>query len=378
MNTPAAAPSPVQAAIQAMLDRFVGQGPETSLQVAAYLDGKLIVDAWAGTQAGPGSRAVDAQTLFPVYSVSKGITATAAHRLVERGVLGYDVPIVQYWPEFAAHGKDGITLRHVLSHTAGLAKMHEGGSLDDLVDWAGMCARFAAMPPIHAPGERRHYHAISYSWLVGEVARRADGRDFQRIIAEEVAAPLGLTGLHIGIPEGVDHLVVLPVAGPAAPTTTPPASATPPAPPDPIGMWAIPPYTLPLERMMEHRGIQRACIGASNGLMNARSIARHYAALIGDGVDGVRLLKEATIDEATTWYIPHGPEGRNAGRFGLGYGLSGPDAEPGAIFGHGGYGGANGFADRKQRLAVGIAKGRMCGGEAAGQIVAEIRRRTGT
>jgi CubicO group peptidase (beta-lactamase class C family) len=378
MNTPAAAVSAsvtgqLQGHIQGMLDRFVAQGPETSLQVAAYLDGRLIVDAWAGTQAGPGSRAVDADTLFPVYSVSKGITATAAHRLVERGILGLDVPIVRYWPEFAAHGKEGITLRHVLSHTAGLAKMHEDGTMDDLVDWDGMCARFAAMPPLHAPGERRHYHAISYSWLVGEVARRADGRDFKRIIAEEVAAPLGLTGLYIGIPEGVDHLVVLPVAGPAAPP-----SATPPAPPDPVGMWAIPPYVLPLERMMVHRGVQRACIGASNGLMNARSIAKHYAALIGDGVDGVRLLSEATVDEATMWYIPHGPDGRNAGRFGLGYGLSGPDAEPGAIFGHGGYGGANGFADRSKRLAVGVTKGRMCGGEAPGQIVAEIRRLTGT
>jgi CubicO group peptidase (beta-lactamase class C family) len=114
--------------------------------------------------------------------------------------------------------------------------------------------------------------------------------------------------------------------------------------------------------------VRRACVPASNGIMNARSIARHYAALVGNGVDGVKLLKEETLDAAT-----RGSKLLNAA-WGLGYGLQGPEDNRGAVFGHGGYGGSSGFADRRLKLGVGVAKSRMSGGAAVEQIVAEIRK----
>ena len=143
---------------------------------------------------------VDRDTLFTVYSVSKGITATVVHILAERGTLAYDNPIARHWPEFAHNGKAGIHLRHALSHTAGLPQMPPGYGSYEVTDWAVMCDRIATLSPLFPPGETPVYHALTYGWIVGGVAERADGRPFARIVAEEIAAPLALDGLFFGVP----------------------------------------------------------------------------------------------------------------------------------------------------------------------------------
>ena len=314
--------------VQHLLDRLVTSGQSSGIQVAAYHDGKLVVDAWAGEADPATGRMVDGDTLFPVFSTSKGLAATAVHRLVERGVLAYDDPIARYWPEFAANGKSGITLRQALNHTAGMPQMPEHGTMADTCDWNGMCRAIAAMPPIVPPGSRTIYHAITYGWIIGETASRADGRSFPQILDEEVSKPLGLTGAFIGIPDAVEHLVT-----PIEFVSAVPSPATPAAPPDPIAARAIPQWVTPLVDWLNRPDVRRACIPASNGIMNARSVAKHYAAITGGTVDGVRLLNDATIAEALR---PTGPDPRR----GLGYVLYGPEADPGAVFGHGGYGGS--------------------------------------
>lgn len=355
--------SDVQAGVQQVLDRLIADGTETALQVAAYYQGQLVVDAWA---AAPGRR-IDGDSLFPIYSTGKGIAATAIHLLVQRGVLSWDDPIARWWPEFAAHGKQDITLRQVLNHTSGMAMLPEHGAMADLGDWDGMCRTLAAMPPFPKPGTGRFYHAITYSWLLGEPARRADGRDFARIIREEIAGPLGCNGLFFGVPESEMHRVQ-PVEPP------PPQPPAPPPPPNPdptaiIPSRAVPPWVCPLEDLMNRPEARRACVPASTGIMNARSIARHYASLVGQGVDGVRLLSDETLDEATrSRPLP----GESRSGWGLGYGLSGPDNNPGAVFGHGGYGGSNGFADRRHGLAIGFAKARMGAG---GDVIFNVIRK---
>ena len=356
----------IQKSVQQILNRLIDSGSETALQVAVYHRGKLLVDAWA---AMPG-RQIDGTTLFPIYSTGKGIAATAIHILVQKGVLSWDDRIARWWPEFAANGKQDITLRQALNHTAGMAMLPEHGTMADLADWDGMCRALAAMPPFPAPGSERHYHAITYSWLLGETARRADGRDFARLVREEISNPLGLDGLFFGVPESELHRVQDAEKAPpppnAEPATPPPVNATTPA---IIGSRAIPPWVCPLEDLMNRVDIRRSCVPASTGIMNARSIARHYAALTGDGVDGVRLLSEATLDEALR---NHPLPGEPRAAFGLGYGLYESESDPGAVFGHGGYGGSNGWADRRHALAFGFAKTRMSGG--CDEIVAEVRR----
>jgi CubicO group peptidase (beta-lactamase class C family) len=355
----------IQSCVQRILDRMVEQG-HTGLQAVVWHRGRLVVDAWAGA---PG-RGIDGSSLFPIYSTGKGIAATAIHILVQRGTLSWNDRIARWWPEFAANGKQDITLRQALDHTAGMAMLPEHGCMADLADWDGMCRALAAMPPFPAPGSERHYHAITYSWLLGETARRADGRDFGRIIREEIAVPLGLDGLFFGVPEEAMSRVQDVVPEPPRPVQP----AAPPTPPDPrptaiIPARAIPSWVCPLEALMNRTDVRRSCVPASTGIMNARSIARHYAALVGDGIDGIRLLSDATLDEAVR---SHPITGETRARWGLGYGLSGPDNAPGAVFGHGGYGGSNGWADRRHALAFGFTTARM--GADSSEIANEVRR----
>jgi len=360
----------VQDAVQQTLNRLIAGGTETALQVAVYHHGRLIVDAWAAT---PG-RTISGASLFPIFSTGKGIQATAIHILVQKGILALDDRVSRWWPEFAAHGKHDITVRQLLNHTAGMAMMPEHGFMDDVADWDGMCRKLAAMAPFPAPGSARFYHAITQAWLLGETARRADGRDFSRLIHEEIARPLGLDGMFFGLPDSALHRVQdAEPAPPAAPTiaSTSASSAPAPAPPGSpaaiIPGRSVPSWIGPLEQWINRPAVRKSCIPASTGFMNARSIARHYAALIGDGVDGIRLISEKTLENAL-----HDPPlpGEIHGR-GLGYAVSGPDSDPAASFGHAGHGGSSGWADRRHGLAYGFAKSRM--GSACDEIVSVVR-----
>ena len=360
----------LQRNIQDILDRAVKEGTETAVQVAAYLRGMLIVDAWAA----PAGRRIDGRSLFPIFSTGKGIAATAIHRLVERGVLHWDDPIAKRWPAFAAHGKAGIALRHALNHTAGLPMLPAQGAMSDTARWDAMCDFLASSEPLHPAGARRHYHAVTYSWLVGEPARRADGRDFGEIVAQEVCSPLGLDGLCFGGP--VSEAARCVDAERVTPPSLPPTSSPPP-PPDPVAARAAPDWMMPLEDWINRDDIRRACVPASNGFADARSLARHYAALVGPGVDGVRLLREATVDAATRWDPVSDGGLPGAGRWALGYSMQGPDDAPGAVFGHGGYGGSIAFADRRCSLAVGYVRSRMGGSSALDEVLRTIRAQAG-
>lgn len=144
----------VQNKVQNLIDGIVSRGSEQGLQVAAYWKGDLIVNAWAGL-ANPGKRIkVDEHTLFPVFSTSKGITATLIHILAERGVLDYEAPIAKYWPDFAKKNKHTITLRQALDHTAGLPQMPDCKETDELNDWQHMCKLIANLEPLWPPEPR--------------------------------------------------------------------------------------------------------------------------------------------------------------------------------------------------------------------------------
>ena len=336
-----------QARIQGLLDNLVETGQERGIQMAAYHRGRLVVHAWAGVADPASGRKVDGDTLFPVYSTGKGIAATAVHRLVSQGVLDYDTPIAHYWPQFAAQGKGQITLRHALTHTAGISHMPATGTVADLCDWDGMCAKIAALAPLGPPGTHTSYHAITFSWLIGEPVRRVTGKPFARILEEEICRPLDCPDIYMGIPDPVEgRVATLELLHPQPPSADP-------GPPDP----AIPPWVKPLERFMNRPDLRRACIPASNGIMTAQAIARHYAALLADGAQGVHLLPAQAVRQATTRHRPTDiPAQEPALRFGLGYALFGPAEDAGRAFGHAGYGGSLGLADQAQDLAVGVVK----------------------
>jgi len=342
--------SAAQRRIQNLVDDLTERDIERGIQIAAYLDGELVIDACSGVADPATGRKVNGDTLFPVFSTGKGISATAIHILAEQKKLDYDTPIAECWPEFAQYGKENITLRQALCHVAGIPQLPKA-TIEELCDWNEMCRKTAELQPLWPPGSKTFYHAISFSWIIGETARRLDGRDFNTIVQEEICRPLGIDSLFLGIPAGAEAKVAV--------LDVPPPDKPSPIADDPLVMLSIPPEVRPLEAFMNIPEIQRACIPATNGIMSAQAIARHYAALVSD-VDGIRLLSPEALRHATTLNAPvDTPVSELPNKFGLGYILSGPEAHRGQIFGHGGYGGAGGVADVKHKLAIGITKNRL-------------------
>ncbi len=366
----------VQKRIQRLLNELVDRGAEHGVQAAAYYQGELVVDAWAGDVDTDTKkpRAVDGDTLFPVFSTTKGLAATMAHQLVESGKIDYDTRIAEVWPEFAANGKSEATFRHALNHTVGIPQMPMGITYKTLGDWDAMCAAVAKLQPRWKPGTHMEYHAITYSWTIGEVLRRVDGRSFAEMLKEDVCDPLGIKDLYVGIPDKVESRVALLEMLTEMPAGTPP----PPPPPE---FQSIPTWLGPLHGWMNRPDARRACIPASNGIMSARAIARHYAALVPGGVDGVELLPPSRIRLATKRQFPSVDQ-KDAPPMcvGLGYHLGCKNSSMGSrvsAFGHGGYGGSLGFADPRHRLAVGVTKNYYSSKGASHQIACEIRAALG-
>jgi len=353
----------VQREIQKRLDEAVNEGKERGIQVAVYFEGELVVDAWAGTADAKKGKPVDGDTLFPVFSTTKGIAATLIHILAGQGKLNYDAKVADYWPEFAVNGKEDITVRQILNHTAGLQNMPLGIGCKDLLDWDKMCKAIAKLKPVYEPGTRMEYHAITFSWLVGEVARRVDGRAFSKIMEDEICRPLKIRDMYVGIPGKVESRVAI-LEEPAFNQDMLKVLE-----PHPIPAWIC-----PLHEWMNRPEGRRSCVPASSGIMSARAIARHYAALMPGGVDGIELLNPERMKAATArqklkdkTYI---------GRA-LGYSLGGKGSTMGdrlSAFGHGGYGGSTGFADPKYKLAVGLTKNLFSNDSVHHGVVCEVRR----
>lgn len=344
------------AAVAALLDELVASGEELGLQVAAYLDGELVIDAAAGIADRESGRAVDGDTLFTVFSTTKGVTATCIHLLAERGLLRYEDRIARFWPQFAAAGKAQATVRDALTHQVGVPQLPADVTPEHFCDWDGICRAIAAQPPLWEPGSRTGYHAFTFGWILGEVLRRVDGRPIARFVEDEICRPLGIDDLYFGIPEAPEV-----EARVATLENAPPPTAAPVPAPDALILQAIRPAIAP-GAIFNRLDLRRASIPGGGGIMTARAIARHYAALVG-AVDGVRLLPAQRIAIATELQTEAvdaviGAPIRKA----LGYFLGGPlSPMSGRIsaFGHPGAGGSIGFADPAYRLAIGFTKNRL-------------------
>ena len=319
--------------VRAVLERLIDTG-EVGLQVAAYKDGKLAIDTWAGMADKDAGRAVDGDSMFPSFSSAKGPTATCIHIAVESGQLYYDDPIAKYWREFAAKGKGSITVRHVLTHRAGLPDDPAAFDKDPL-DYEAICAELANAEPVYEPGSKTHYHGTTFGWLLAETMHRADGRRIDQFMQEEICKPLGIDSMFFGVPPEKESRVAT--------------------------LYDDNPN---MGRLRYNRSEYRRGVSPAGGLItNARSLARMYAALANGGeLDGVRILPASRIDKATVLQTD-AIDGRfkTATRKALGYWLAGPGltAAEGAgpnAFGHAGSGGSVGFADRERNYAFALTK----------------------
>jgi CubicO group peptidase (beta-lactamase class C family) len=283
----------LNAKVQALLDAAVADGRHRGLQAAAYKDGELIVDAWAGTM-GPGDeRPVQGDSLFSSYSTTKGVAAAALHLLADRGLLHYDAPVAKYWPAFAANGKADITVAQAMSHQAGLHTTPRP-LRPFVLDWPRGVDYVAELAPVWTPGTATGYHAVTYGWIVGGIVEGAGSRHITDVIEHDLARPLAITGeMYVGIPEGVDHRL----------TTLEEPAPPPPGTPDPVA--ALPPDhdyfkamgSGPVLDFNDH-DVRRACLPSANGHFTARALARLYGALANGGeIDGVRVVSRGRIAE---------------------------------------------------------------------------------
>ncbi|WP_055490312.1 serine hydrolase domain-containing protein [Streptomyces sp. TP-A0356] len=331
---------------------------ERGAAVVVYRDGRKIVDLWGGTRDADGAAPWQRGTAQIMRSATKGVAAAVLLTLAERGELDLDAPVGHYWPEFKAQGKERTLVRHVLAHRAGVPVLDRPLTPAEAADPELAATVLAAQAPAWEPGMDHGYHAQTYSWLTGELVRRATGRSIGEWIAAEISGPLGLD-LWVGLPQAEAHRVgrVGPVEVPAqdGALRARPKRAVADAYADPGSLTrrafaAITP--LPDENDPAYRA---AVLPASNGIATAEGLARFYAALTGE-VDGVRLFAPRTL-EGARGEASAGPDRVLvvSTRFGLGYMLHGsasPLLGPGS-FGHPGRGGALGFADPDSGIAFG-------------------------
>jgi len=190
-----------QPVADAMAANFTESG-DLGASVAVYDRGQLVVDLWAGAASVDGQRPWERDTVVNVWSTTKTIAALTVLILHDQGLLSVDQPVASIWPEFAAAGKDGVLIRHVLSHTAGLHTFDPPISYDEMFDPVVCTQRMAAQAPTHAPGERFAYHAFTQGVLLGEVVRRVTGQTMGEWIRRELTGPTGVD-FHLGVPESV-------------------------------------------------------------------------------------------------------------------------------------------------------------------------------
>jgi CubicO group peptidase (beta-lactamase class C family) len=314
---------------------------------------------------------VSGRTLFYAASTAKGVASSVAHVLVERGELAYDDRVVDVWPEFGAHGKDKVTLRHVLLHTAGVPGLPADITVADLCDWDHMCGVLAGAEPWWEPGSRFGYHAQTFGFLLGEILRRSTGRPISTLLREVVTGPLGIEDeIHFGVPEPLLPLVARQVAsnGPA-PEAPEPGSAMD---------RAIPRGIRPDAAYANRRDVLTSDI-PSAGTMSARGVARMYAGLLGH-VDGVTLVSPQRLSQLAQ--VTHSGMDEVMGfpaEWAFGYSPYRPGGLPsraGSTFGMVGVNGSAAYADIDSNVAVAVMRNRFGIGDLStlariDQIVAE-------
>ncbi|WP_285962348.1 serine hydrolase domain-containing protein [Pseudomonas tohonis] len=329
---------------------------ERGAALCVQVGGETVLDLWAGVADKDGQEAWQTDTILNLFSCTKTFTAVAALQLVGEGKLELDVPVARYWPEFAAAGKERITLRQLLSHRAGLPAIRQPLPAEALYDWQAMTVALAAEEPWWTPGEEHGYAPITYGWLAGEVIRLADGRGPGESIAARIARPLGLD-FHVGLDDAEFHRVahIARAKGNMGDASAQRLLKCMMGEPTALSTRAFtnPPSIMTSTNKPEWRRMQQP---AANGHGNARSLAGFYAGLLDGQLLDSALLAELTREHAVgddRTLLTHT-------RFGLGCMLDQPDVANATYgmgrlaFGHPGAGGSIGFADPEREVAFGF------------------------
>ena len=351
-----------EAVAEAFERGFAGR-PGMGAALAIRHRGEYVARLWSGVADARSGRLWSEDTPSVIFSCTKGLMSLAIARLVEHGRVDYDAPVARYWPEFAAAGKERITVREALSHRAGLSAPRLALGVDEMLDWDVVTGALAAQAPIFAPDSGYAYHALTHGWLAGEIIRRVTGLTPGAYLREEMAAPLGAS-VHLGLPRElapkVAHLVNVPA----------PAAADLPPPPEPN--WpllsvtlggALPPTLVTETSGFNDPRLHAAEIPGAGGIATADGLATIWSAAVIE-TEGVRLIGDAVIERATE--EQSGGPGIWPGpppyyRWGMGFML---DADARRLltersFGHDGAGGQVAIADPVHKVGFAYLTNRM-------------------
>ena len=346
-------------------------------QLCVYRHGQKVVDLWAGRDK-VNDRPYGEDTLTIIMSCTKGATAAVVHMLAERGLIDYEARVTDYWPEFAAGNKGDARVWHLMSHSVGLPGVDPDSGLtaSDMLSLDRHLPALEAMEPVWTPGASCHYHPITFGSLMDGLVRKVTGKSVSTLLTEEISGPLGLD-FWIGLPLEQDHRVA-PHFSVGASLSVEQVTAlltglgidmsTRLAKVFLLSMQ----HTAELIEVMNNTAGRAVQLPAGNGVTNAASLAKMYAAMIGE-VDGVRLLKPETVERARTLrtgsMTPAGDLGKVAAlglpvHYGLGYQLAnGPEDRLGpGSFGHDGAGGRIAFAHPESGVAAAYVANTMSSG----------------
>jgi CubicO group peptidase (beta-lactamase class C family) len=358
------------------LRKQIPQDAPGGAALTVFHQGRCVVDVWGGTRNEFGDP-WQQDTLSLSFSTTKGIASTVIHILVDQGVLDYDTPVAHYWPEFAQAGKTDLTLRHLLTHQAGLYNVRDLlDNADQLLDWDTVTDRLAAAAPAHAPDKRSGYHGLTYGYLIGEVARRATGKGMSQLVQELLAGPLDLDGLHIGLPDthharcadlitrfDTEKPVSRKSAFPVSPRTLLARKEVVDLLNLGLRFYEIDLHNLTralsakgIARMnMNSAAVREAVMPSMNGMFTARSLAKVYAALANGGRwEDTRLLSSGTMARATQLQIKTRDRVvpvRMHWRLGY-HGVFNRHGKLKQAFGHFGFGGSGAWGDPGRGLGV--------------------------
>jgi len=173
------------------LETSIINGDDIGASVAVFHQGELVCDLWGGYADEARTIPWERDTLVNVWSTTKTMTFLVALMLSDRGELDFDERVSTYWPEFAANGKEGIEVNHLMNHTAGLSGWSDAITPEDLADWDLCVQDLASQAPWWEDRSVSGYHALTQGYLIGEVVRRITGTTIGQFFKSEVADVLG-------------------------------------------------------------------------------------------------------------------------------------------------------------------------------------------
>lgn len=322
--------------VEELFREQIDEGLHPGAGLAVYRYGQLVLDIKGGLADADVGQAVSDDTLFVLMSSTKAIAACCLYILKDRGRLAWDDPVSKHWPEFGKHGKQRVTINHVLTHRSGIPETPKNLPLSDWIDWGKVVSSMEDAVPTFTPGEALVYHPVNYGWVIGELVHRIDGRPFNQFLSQEITEPLGMADTYVGLPAHMESRVAkIHLMGEES---------------DPNGV------VLRYNRPEVHRSI----VPAACGIASALDLAKFYAMMERGGIlDGVRILGQDIVNEVTSLQVRDIEVAsgllvqRSLGlvladeRMGL------SKDNPTNTFGHGGLGTSLGWADRESGLAVG-------------------------